>query len=137
MKKYFYGFRSPDVDLVWGRLIYEKLSLLTCLQAQKTHMAISDDLKPLCLCEGFVCHFWLKSTKNTIFGKKFKFMCEMLDMAIYGLETETTHPKRLFDNLSFLDFRKNEKKLGGIYYYFLAKMSIFGLKSVVTEEMQI
>ena len=55
-------------------------------------------------------------------------MCEMLDMTIYGLETETTHPKRLFDNLLFLDFRKNEKKLGGIYYCFLAKMSIFWLK---------
>ena len=33
LKKYFYGFRSPDVDLVWGRLKYEKVSLLTGLHA--------------------------------------------------------------------------------------------------------
>ena len=65
--------------------------------------------------------FLAQKHKNMIFVKKIKLMCEMLDMAIYGLETETTHPKRLFDNLSFLDFWKNENKLGGIYYCFLAK----------------
>ena len=48
----------------------------------------------------------------------------MLDMIIYGLETENTLSKRLFDGLSFLEFRKNEKKLGGIYYCFLDKMAI-------------
>ena len=79
-------------------------------------MAISDDLKPLCLCEGLTCHFWAKNTKNTIFGKKSKVMCEKTDMVIYGLENETTHPERLFDDLSFLDFRKNEKKLGANPY---------------------
>ena len=40
-------------------------------------------------------------------------MCEMLDMSIYGLETENTHPKRRFEALSFLDFRTSEKNLGG------------------------
>ena len=99
MKKYFYGFRSPDVDLVWGRLIYEKVSLLTGLHAQIDHMAISDDLRPLCLPEGSKGHFWPKNEKNTIFEKKSKVMCGMSNMTIYGLETETTHPKRLFDNL--------------------------------------
>ena len=53
-----------------GRLIYKKVSLWTCLHAQKTHMAISDDLRPLCLPEGSTSHF--KNTKNTIFGKKYK-----------------------------------------------------------------
>ena len=72
-------------------------------------MAISDDLKPLCLCEGLTCHFWAKNTKNTILGKKFKVMYEILDMVIWVLESENTHPKRLFDALSFLDFPKNEK----------------------------
>ena len=119
MKKYFYVIRSFDLDLVWGRLIYEKVSLWTCLHAQKTHMAISDDLKPLWLSEGSICHFWPKNTKNTIFGKNIKFMCEMLDMVIWVLETENIHPKRLFEALSFLDFRKNEKKLGAIPYCFL------------------
>ena len=84
-------------------------------------MAISDDLRTLCLSEGSMCHFLPKNTKNTIFGKKSKVVCEMSDMVIYGLETENTHPKRLSDILSFLDFRKNEKKLRGIYYCFLAK----------------
>ena len=46
-------------------------------------------------------------------------------MAMYGLETETKHPEGLFEALSFLDFRKNEKKLGGIYYCFLAKNGHF------------
>ena len=66
-------------------------------------------------------------------------MCEMLDMTIYGLETETTHPKRLFDNLLFLDFRKNEKKLGGIYYCFLAKNGRFPYKGFPepTDDIQI
>ena len=59
-------------------------------------------------------------------------MCEMLDMTIYGLETETTHPKRLFDNLSFLDFRKNEKKLGGICYCFLAKNGRFPYEALLS-----
>ena len=56
-------------------------------------------------------------------------MCEMSDMAIYGLETESTRPERLFHNLSFLDFRKNEKKLGGIYDCFLAKNGHFLAKN--------
>ena len=120
-KKYFYVFRSPDVDLVWGRLIYEKVPLLTGLHAQKTHMAISDDLRSLCLPEGSIGQFWSKNDKNTFFEKKSKVMCEMSDMTIYGLESETTHPEGLFDDLSFLDFRKNEKKLGGIYYCFFGQ----------------
>ena len=37
-------------------------------------------------------------------------MCEMLDIVIYGLETENTHPKRRVETLSFLNFRENEKK---------------------------
>ena len=121
MKNYFYVFRSPDLDLVWGRLIYEKVSLLTGLQAQTNHMAISDDLMPLCLAEVSIGHFWPKNDKNAIFEKKFKVMCEMSDMVIWVLEIENAHLKRLFYGLSFLDFRKNEKKLGGIYYCFLAK----------------
>ena len=56
----------------------------------------------------------------------FKVICEMLDMAIWVLETENIHPKRLFETLSFLDFRKNEKMLGENPYCFLAKMTIFG-----------
>ena len=52
-------------------------------------------------------------------------MCEMLDMTIYGLETETTHPKRLSETLSLLDFRKNQKKLGGIYECFWPKNAHF------------
>ena len=91
-------------------------------------MAISDDLRSLCLPEGSIGQFWSKNDENTIFEKKSKIMCEMSDMTIYGLESETTHPEGLFDDLSFLDFRKNEKKLGGIYYCFLAKMSICWLK---------
>ena len=110
LKKYFYGFRSPDVDLVWGRLIYEKVSLLTGLHAQKTHMAISDDLRPLGPSEGSIGYFWSKNDKNAIFEKKSKVICEMSDMVLYGLETETTHPGGLFETLSFLNFRKNEKK---------------------------
>ena len=98
-----------DVNIVWGRLIYEKVSLLTCLQAQKTHMAISDDLRPLWLSEGSTCHFWPKKTKKTIFGKKFKVMCKILDMVIWVLGTDILHLKRLFDALSFLNFRENEK----------------------------
>jgi len=76
-------------------------------------MAISDDLRLLGLPEGSIGHFWPKNEKNTIFWKKLKVMCEMLDMSIYGLETENTHPKRRFEALSFLDFWKSEKKLGG------------------------
>ena len=88
-------------------------------------MVISNDLRSLYLPEGSICHFWPKNDKNTIFEKKSKVMCEMSDMVIYGLETQTTHPEGLFDNLSFLDFRKNEKKLGAIYYCFLAKNDHF------------
>ena len=101
MKKYFYVFRSPDVDLVWGRLIYEKVSLLTGFHAQKTHMAISDDLTPLGLPEGSTGQFWPKNDKNPIFEKKSKVMCEMSDMVLYVLESETRHPEGLFDDLSF------------------------------------
>ena len=92
-------------------------------------MAISDDLRAICLSEGSMCHFWPKNTKNTIFGKKSKVMCEMLDMVIWVLETENIHPKRLFDALSFLDFRQNEKKLGGNPYCFLVKNSHFWLNN--------
>ena len=67
-------------------------------------MSISDDLKPLGLPEGSIGQFWPKNDKNTIFGGKSKVMCEMSDMILYGLETETTHPEGLFDDLSFLDF---------------------------------
>ena len=109
MKKYFYVIRSFDRDLVWSRLIYEKVPVWTCLQAQKTHMAISDDLRPLWLPEGSICHFWPKNIKNTIFGKTSKIICEMLDMTIWVLETENIHPKRLFENLSYLNFRKEKK----------------------------
>ena len=49
-------------------------------------------------------------------GKKFKVMYEILDMVIWVLEKENTHPKRLFDALSFLDFPKNEKNSGGNPY---------------------
>ena len=76
-KTFFCGFRSFDLDFVWGRLIYEKVSLLTSLQAQKSHMVISDDLKPLGLPEGSTGHFWPQNDKNTIFEKKAKVMCEM------------------------------------------------------------
>ena len=76
-------------------------------------MAISDDLRPLWLSEGSTCHFWPKHTKKNDFGAKSKVMYGMLDMAIWLLETENTHPKRRFEALSFLDFRKSEKKLGG------------------------
>ena len=51
-KTFFADFQSFDLDLVCSRLIYEKVSILTGLQAQKTHMAISDDLTPLGLPEG-------------------------------------------------------------------------------------
>ena len=136
-EKIFLRFSISGSEPRMGSTNIWKISLLTGLQAQKTHMAISDDLRTLCLSEGSMCHFWPKNTKNTIFGKKSKVMCEMLDMVIWVLKTENIHPKRLFEVLSCLDFRKNEKKLGGVYYCFLAKMPIFGLKSIVTEEMQI
>ena len=100
-KNYFCGFGCSDVDLVWGRLIYEKVSLLRGLHAQKTHMAISDDLTPLGLPEGSIGQFWPKNDKNPIFEKKSKVMCEMSDMVIYGPESETRHPEGLFDDLSF------------------------------------
>ena len=60
-------------------------------------------------------------------------------MAIWVLETENTHPKRLSEVLSFLDFRKNEKKLGWIYYCFLAKNGRFLYKGFPgpTNDMQI
>ena len=77
IQKIFCGFRSFDLDLVCGRLIYEKVSVLTGLQAQKTHMAISDDLSSLGLPEGSTGHFSPKNDKNTIFEKKSKVMCEM------------------------------------------------------------
>ena len=107
--RYFCGFRSPDLGLVWGRPIYEKVSLWTDLQAQKTYMAISDGLRPLWLSEGSTCHFWPKKYKVYYFGRISKVMYGMLDMAIWLLETENTHPKRRFEALSFLDFRKSEK----------------------------
>ena len=50
-------------------------------------------------------------------------MCEMLDMSIYGLETENTHPKRRFEALSFLDFRKSEKNQAEILQDFWPKMA--------------
>ena len=82
--------------------------------------------------------FFPQKHKKYAFWEKFKLMCEMLDMDIYGLETETTHPKRLFDNLSFLDFRKNEKKVRlDLLLFFGQNVNFFGQKSVVTEEMQI
>ena len=138
-KNYFYGFGCSDVDLVWGRLIYEKVSLLTSLQAQKSHMVISDDLKPLGLPEGSTGHFWPQNDKNAIFEKKAKVMCEMWDMVMYGLETETTHPNGLFETLLFLDFWKKWKKLGGIYYCFLPKNGRFPYKGFPepTDDIQI
>ena len=72
-------------------------------------MAISDDLTLLGLPEGPIGHFWPKNDQNPIFEKKFKVICEMSDMVLHGLETETRHPEGLFDDLSFLDFRKNEE----------------------------
>ena len=69
-KNIFCGFRSLNLDLVWGRLMYEKISILAGLQAHKTHMAIFDDLRPLCFPEGSIGHFWPKNEKNTIFWKK-------------------------------------------------------------------
>ena len=79
-------------------------------------MAISDDLTPLGLAEGSIGQFWLKNDKNPIFEKKSKVMCEVSDMVVYGLKIQTRHPEGLFDALSFLDFRKNEKKLGAIFF---------------------
>ena len=65
-------------------------------------------------------------------------MYEMLNMVIWVLETENIHPERLFYNLSFLDFRKNEKKARrDLLLFFGQNVHFFGLKSVVTEEMQI
>ena len=90
-------------------------------------MAISDDLTPLDLPEGSIGQFWPKNGKNPIFKKKSKVICGVSDMVQYVLETQTRHPEGLFDDLSFLDFRKNEKKLGGIYYCFLAKKWSFSL----------
>ena len=55
-------------------------------------------------------------------------MCEMSDMVIYGPETQTRHPEGLFEDLSFLDFEQNEKKLGAIPYCFLAKKWPFWAK---------
>ena len=95
-------------------------------------MAISDDLSSFGLPEGSTGHFSPKNDKNTIFEKKSKVMCEMWDMVLYSLETETTHPEGLFDTLSFLDFRKNEKKLGGIYYCFLAKNGRFPYEALLS-----
>ena len=51
-------------------------------------------------------------------------MCEMSDMILYGLETETTHPEGLFDDLSFLDCWENEKKVTRNLFMFC------GLKNV-------
>ena len=102
-------------------------------------MTISDDLKPLGLPEGSAGHFWPKNDKNMIFEKKSKVMYEMWDMVMYGLETESTHPEGLFEALSYLDFRKNEKKLGGFYSCFLAKNGCFSYKGFPepTDDMQI
>ena len=72
--------------------------------------------------------FGLKMTKIRFFEKKAKVMCEMWDMVMYGLETETTHPNGLFETLLFLDFWKKWKKLGGIYYCFLPKNGRFPYK---------
>ena len=91
-------------------------------------MTISDNLRPHYLSQGSTCHFWPKKTKNTIFGKKFKVMCKILDMVIWVLDTDILHLKRLFDTLSFLNFRENEKKLGGNPYCFLVKNGHFWLK---------
>ena len=71
-------------------------------------MAISHDLGPLWLSEGSTCHFGLKIQKYD-FGEKSKVVYGMLDMAIWLLETENTLPKRCFEALSFLNFRKSEK----------------------------
>ena len=67
-------------------------------------MAISDDLTPLGLPEGPIGQFWPKNDKNLIFEKKSKVICEMSDMVIYCLESETRHPTGLFDDLLFLNF---------------------------------
>ena len=50
-------------------------------------------------------------------------MYGMLDMAIWLLETENTHPKRRFEALSFLDFRKSEKKYAEILKDFWPKIA--------------
>ena len=84
-------------------------------------MAISDDLTPLGLPEGSIGQFWPKNDKNPIFEKKSKVICGVSDMVQYVLESETRHPEGLFDDISFLDFRTNKKKLGAIPYCFLAK----------------
>ena len=84
-------------------------------------MAISDDLTPLGLPEGPIGQFWPKNDKNPIFEKKSKVMGEVSDMVVYVLKSETRHPEGLFDDLSFLDFRTNKKKLGAIPYCFLTK----------------
>ena len=91
-------------------------------------MAISDDLAPLGLPEGRIGQFWPKNDKKPIFEKKSKVICEVSDMVQYVLESETRHPEGLFDDLSFLDFRQNFKKLGAIPYCFLAKNGHFWLK---------
>ena len=76
--------------------------------------------------------------KKYDFWEKFKVMYEILDMVIWVLESENTHPKRLFDALSFLDFPKNKKKFRRkSLLIFGQKCPFFGLKSVGTDEMQI
>ena len=91
-------------------------------------MAISDDLTPLGLPEGSIGQFWPKNDKNPIFEKMSKVICGVSDMVIYVLESETRHPEGLFEDISFLDFRHNFKKLGAIPYCFLAKKWPFWAK---------
>ena len=68
-KKFFFGFRTFDLGVVWYRLLYGKSSIWTGLKGSKHHMAILFDLRHLWLSDGSTCHFWLKTRFCDIFFK--------------------------------------------------------------------